>query len=166
MSETPQVQKIDRKDKTEARSDEGWLRRYPPITAFVLALLIAAVILPSALNLPQANPTQVLEYAPIPPDEDAPPPQSEGSISSLGLGGSSSLTTGLNPNPRLPGLGGKGLKPIVKKCVGKPPRQTEDPNAPPCVPFFEGDNGGSTWQGVKDDEITVLVYRSASISVC
>jgi hypothetical protein len=157
------AQEAESKSRTAAPG--GWLRQYPPLTAFVVAILIMAVLMPSALNLPQANPQQVLEYAPVPPDKDSPPESTEGNISSLGLGGSSSLSTGFNPNPRIAGPGGKGIKPVTKKCVGKPARQTEDPNAPPCVPFFDGDNGGATWQGVFDDEIIVLVYRSASISV-
>src|SRR5687768_2178126 len=46
----------------------------------------------------------------------------------------------------------------VYRCVGDPPRQSEDPLAPPCVPFFEGDNYGDTAQGVTREEITVVVY--------
>lgn len=30
--------------------------------------------------------------------------------------------------------------------------------SPPCVPFFEGNNGGATWQGVTRDEIRVVIY--------
>jgi hypothetical protein len=43
----------------------------------------------------------------------------------------------------------------VRRCVGNPPRQTEDPQSPPCVPFFDGDNGGATAQGVTRDEIRI-----------
>lgn len=142
----------------------GWIRQYPPLASLVIALLIAALILPSALNLPQSNPSTVLEYAPVPPDDDTPPPN-DGNLSALGLGSSSGLTTGSPPNtptktdPKREG--GKGKKAVTKRCVGKPLRQTEDPNSPPCVPFFEGDNGGATWQGVTEDEIVVLIYYSA-----
>jgi hypothetical protein len=140
-----------------------WLRRYPPLVSIALALLIALFVLPSALTLPNSNPTTVLEYAPVPPERDEPPPPQTGSLSTLGLGTSSSLTTGAGPPapdlpPPLPG--GKGAKPITKRCVGRPLRETEDPNSPPCVPYFEGDNGGSTWQGVTRDDITVVVYQS------
>lgn len=135
-----------------------WLRRYPPLLALILSLLIAVLILPSSLNLPQANPTQVAEFAPVPP-EDEEPPSNEGSLSQLGLGISNSLTTAGEPSPPTPREGG-GDRPITKDCVGNPPRQTEDPNSPPCVPHFEGDNGGETWQGVSADEITVLVYAN------
>lgn len=30
--------------------------------------------------------------------------------------------------------------------------------SPPCVAFFEGDNGGATYQGVTKDEVRVMVY--------
>jgi hypothetical protein len=43
----------------------------------------------------------------------------------------------------------------VRRCVGDPPRQTEDPQSPPCVNYFEGDNGGATAKGVTRDEIRV-----------
>ncbi|HVE75393.1 MAG TPA: hypothetical protein VND22_01355 [Actinomycetota bacterium] len=150
----------------EARQSSGgprWLKRYPPLVMFILAILIAALVLPSALNLPQANPSTVLEYAPIPPEDDD-ISSNEGSISELGLGSSTGLSTGAPAPPPGP-AGGKGQKPVTKRCVGKPPRQTEDPNSPPCVPFFDGDNGGVTWQGVKADEITVLVYATSHLFI-
>lgn len=144
-----------------------WLRSYVPLIFLVLAILMTVLVLPSALNLPQANPSTVLEYAPVPPDDENPPPN-DGSVSALGLGSSSGLTTGAPPTekPKVDPKkeGGKGKKAVTKRCVGKPLRQTEDPNSPPCVPFFEGDNGGETWQGVNEDEIRVLIYHSAFIS--
>lgn len=144
----------------------GALRRYPPLVFLVIVLLIAALVLPSALNLPQANPTTVLEYAPVPPEDES-PPSAEGNISSLGLGSSSGLTTGAPPSvPQVDPQkkGGSGKRPVTKRCVGKPLRQTEDPNSPPCVPFFEGDNGGATWQGVTEEEVKILIYHSAGTS--
>jgi hypothetical protein len=142
----------------------SWVRDYPPLVALLVALMIAVIVLPSALNLPQANPSQVLEYAPVPPEDDTTPPSAEGSISQLGLGSSSSLTLGVDQASTTPLKPGTGQKPVVKKCVGNPPRQSEDPNAPPCVPFFDGDNGGATWQGVTRDEVTVVLYHSSFTS--
>lgn len=152
--------------RSQSRS---WLRRYPPVVTFLIALIITLIIMPSALNLPQANPTTVVEYAPIPPeDEDQPPPQ-EGSLSTLGLGTSNTVategraSTGLKiPKP------GKGENPIVKRCVKEPSgttRQTEDPNSPPCVPFFQGENGGATYRGVTKDEVVAVVYQDAHQAV-
>ena len=47
--------------------------------------------------------------------------------------------------------------------MGNPPRQTEDPLSPPCVPFFDGDNGGSTAPGVTGDEIRVVFYNDIGL---
>lgn len=119
-------------------------------------------ILPSSLNMPQTNPAETLEYAPVPPEDDAAPPTPSGNLGSLSLAGSGSLA-GNAPEAKggpsgasIPGAVGKN--PTTKRCVGDPPRQTEDPLSPPCVAFFSGDNGGSTYQGVTRDEIRVLVY--------
>lgn len=167
------------------RSD--WGRKYPPVLSLVVALLIAVFVLPSSLNLPQANPATTLELAPVPPtDEDQPPPPG-GNVASFGLGESSTVSggdgavggnTGGGPGPAAPveeeGLGpvggaltpsqGKGKTSRTKRCVGNPPRQTEDPLSPPCVADFEGDNGGATYQGVKADEIKIVLYYDSFIS--
>jgi len=141
----------------------GWAMQYPPLGAVVVTMLLAVLALPSSLNLPQSNPSTVLEYAPVPPEDESPTQQVEGAISSLGLGSSSSLSTDPPAAELGPSLT-KAEEATVKKCVGNPPRQSEDPNAPPCQPFFEGDNGGKTWQGVTRDEVTVLIYHSSFIS--
>lgn len=43
----------------------------------------------------------------------------------------------------------------LRACVGNPPRQTEDPHSPPCVSYWEGDNGGATAKGVTATEIRI-----------
>ena len=154
-----------------------WARKYPPLLALGVGLLIALTVLPSSLNLPQSNPTETLEYAPVPPDSDA---QSGGNTNSLGLGTSSGLEGGgasgagegggpedaQSPllGPGVPPPKGRGGNPSVYRCVGNPPRQTEDPQAPPCVPYFEGDNFGATYQGVTGDEIRLLIYLDGGIN--
>ena len=155
--------------EAEAKSGASeWTRKYPPLVTILVALILAIAVLPSALNLPQTNPTQTLEYAPVPPeDSDDTPPA--GNLSSLGLGESSGIAedaeggegAGDTPPP-LPG--GKGVNPSTKRCVGNPPRQTEDPTSPPCVAYFDGDNFGATYQGVTKDEIRILIYTSGGIS--
>src|SRR5581483_2448933 len=142
-------------------------RKYPPLLSVFVALLIALVVMPSALNLPQTNPTQTLEYAPVPPDNKEPPPPN-GNLSTLGLGQSSSVNApgalgGNNTPATLPPIG-KGAAPSNKHCVGNPPRQTEDPVSPPCVAYFQGDNYGSTYQGVTKDEVRLLVYVDGNIT--
>jgi hypothetical protein len=151
-------------DTDNPKASRNWIRRYPPLIVFAVALVIMLVIMPSALNLPQSNPTTVLEYAPVPPDDDEPPPPQDGSLSTLSLGTSDTIETGALPDEGPKVKLGSGDKPIVKRCVGDPARQTEDPNSPPCVPFFTGDNGGATFRGVTKDEINVAVYRDAHIT--
>ncbi|HEX9888215.1 MAG TPA: hypothetical protein VGA69_01955 [Nitriliruptorales bacterium] len=122
-------------------------------------------MLPSALNVPQSNPSQTLEFAPVPAEDDQPPPPA-GNTASLGLGSSSNapgdaLGTDGGPPPPLPPPplpDGEGATPVTKRCVGNPPRQSEDPMAPPCVAHFEGDNFGATYRGVTGEEIRVLFY--------
>ena len=156
---------------TELQKNSGeWARKYPPLVTILVALILAIAVLPSALNLPQTNPTQTLEYAPVPPEEsDDPPPA--GNLSSLGLGESSGVAEdaeggdGGGPGEGLAPLpGGRGVNPSTKRCVGNPPRQTEDPTSPPCVAFFDGDNFGATYQGVTKDEVRVLIYMSGGVN--
>lgn len=117
-------------------------------------MIVLALVMPNALRLPQQDPSPVLEYAPVPPSDDEPPNPPPGNLNSLALGSSSTLSEGAPPAPPK----GKGDRPGNSRCVGKPPRQTEDPMSPPCVPYFQGDNFGTTWQGVTKDEINVVVY--------
>ncbi|MFN2609896.1 MAG: hypothetical protein ABR507_03345 [Actinomycetota bacterium] len=56
-----------------------------------------------------------------------------------------------------------GHQPVSEKCESG--RQTEDPNSPPCQPYFEGDNGGQTSPGVTGDEVRVLLYLNTAITV-
>lgn len=48
-------------------------------------------------------------------------------------------------------------------CVGDPPRQSLDPLSPACVPFFGGDNGGVTDQGVTAHTVTLVLYNDYGI---
>lgn len=135
------------------RGTHRWAREYPPLALLAGAVLLAALALPSALILPQASPTQTLEYAPVPGASQA----GAGSFSSLGLASSGSLGAGGAGGALAPPPGGGG-NPTSKDCVGNPPRQTEDPLSPPCVPYFAGDNGGATYQGTTASEVRVLFY--------
>jgi hypothetical protein len=148
------------------------LRTTPPLVVVGLVLLLLLALLPSALNLPQSNPTQTPEYAPVPPKDETAPP-SGGNLSSLGLAGSSSLSVSSSrgsdtgPTPLAPGSApsaGAGKSPTTKRCYGNPPRQSEDRLAPPCVANFSGDNFGSTYAGVTAEEIRVLIYLDGNFS--
>jgi hypothetical protein len=143
-----------------------WARKYPPLVALIVGLVIALAILPSALNLPQSNPQETVEYAPVPPNDENQNNQN-GNLSGLGLAGSASIGTE-------GAFGGDETPPAVTpptvprqegvRCFGKnPPRQTEDPLSPPCVGGFNGDNFGATYQGVTRDRVDVLVFLEGSI---
>ncbi|MGI8791888.1 MAG: hypothetical protein ACR2H3_01710 [Acidimicrobiales bacterium] len=160
----------------EAPAAPEWARKYPPMLAFAVALFIAFLVLPSSLNLPQTNPTTTLEYAPVPPEDQTPDAPPSGNFSSLGLGSSSGVEgagasggEGGGGGPVGPGKAGPidkgaGTSPTTFRCVGDPPRQTEDPLSQPCVPFFSGDNFGATYQGVTKDEVRLLVVVDGGIN--
>jgi hypothetical protein len=165
---------INVNDVSTGASAPEWARRYPPLVTLLVALAIAVIVLPSALNQPQANPSQTLELAPVPPTNDKPPPI--GNLNQLGLGNSSSVnaggalgegTGGDNPSGP-PGGGGGGGRPTgTKKCVilaDGIKHQTEDPLSPVCVPYYpsDADNGGGTYQGVTKDEIAIVFYEDGA----
>ncbi len=130
-------------------------RRYPALLLMVAAAVLA-LALPSALNIPLTEPTSLAEYAPVPGvgqgrDGDL---SEIGGLGSLGISPKSVQDSGQSSeNSRKP----TQFRPQLKRCVGNPPRQAEDPMSPPCVAFFDGDNGGRTYQGVTGDEIVVVV---------
>src|SRR5688572_14435380 len=121
-------------DRPQQGSD--WARRYPPLVSVAIALVIAIAVLPSALNLPQSNPSTTLEFAPVPPEDDSPPPPPGSNLGALGLGSSSGVTDGGAPGgndtpgpDEVPPLdlppagdppGGLGKSPSTKRCVGNP----------------------------------------------
>jgi len=159
------------------RVGSDWSRRYLPLIPVIIALLIALLVLPSALNLPQSNPTQTEEYAPVPPTQKTQPQQ--GNVSSFSLGNQATIGDTGNGTPPPPPPGHQlGLPPSLTSILqGKTPntkdcvydakgvlRQTEDPLSPPCVAYFSGNNFGTTYQGVSGQEIRILVYLQGDIN--
>ncbi len=141
--------------------ETGALRpRTPGIVYSVLAAIMALVISIVALTTVQPPPPTIAEFAPqaVEQIEDAPVEQTSDFGSGEGGAGDGALPT---PPPQQGGSEEQFIDvPRVRRCIGDPPRQIEDPQSPPCVPYWEGDNGGSTWKGVTRDEITVAVPRS------
>jgi len=135
---------------------------YGPLVPAALISLLLLAVLPSALGIPQTNPSETLEFAPVPPKDDSVVDPPLGNLSSLGLasgeGFSGDGALGGEGGGGVPDPRGAGKNPRTKQCVGNPPRQTEDPLSPPCVGFFNGDNFGSTYKGVTQEEVRVLFY--------
>lgn len=133
------------------------LRRYPALSYLVAAGALA-LLLPSALTLPRSGPQTLAEYAPVPGDSDQAGNVAElGSTTSKGTGFSKGDPSKVDDAPPLSGKQKFVLKQGTKRCVGNPPRQTEDPLSPPCIAFFDGDNGGATDKGVTREEVRVVV---------
>ena len=137
------------------------LRRYPAL-AWLAGAVALVLLLPSGLNVPNAGPSSLAEYAPVPGQGSGESPVAElGEASSAGLGaGPGSGSTSAAGAAEERGSSGRASsvrKPGTKRCVGDPPRQTEDPLSPPCVAFFDGDNFGATSTGVTRDEIRVVI---------
>ncbi len=144
------------------RRGPGWATRYPPLLSLAIALTIAVTVLPSSLHLPLSHPKQTREIAPVVAGDQS-EPSPPGDLGSLALAGTSRHASPSTPEyeaapdspPPLPVV---GKTPTTKRCVGMPPRQTEDKLSPPCVAHFEGDNFGATHHGVTREEIRILIY--------
>lgn len=137
------------------RTPRSGLRKYPAL-AYLGAAAALALLLPSGLIVPQSGPPTLAEYAPVPGEG-----QGTGNVSEFGQansrGGIGSAEIGQAKGQTEPNSQRVRLKAGTKRCVGKPPRQTEDPLSPPCIAFFDGDNGGATHQGVTGIEVRALV---------
>jgi hypothetical protein len=139
-------------------------RRAPAAVAGLGAAVMVLFILPNPFNVPQTNPTATAEYAPVPGNSDD--SAENANFGETGLANSSGIGAGGTGAGNLPGFlrpPPPEFKPRQKLCVGNPPRQTEDPLSPPCVPFFEGDNHGATFQGVTGKSIKVVMFNDLGV---
>src|SRR5207248_11263003 len=99
------------------------------------AVLLVAIVIPLALRAAQGSPPAIAEFAPRPqhPITNAPSEQT----STVGRNGNGAAV-GPSPSPSPSASPAGPPRAAVKHCVGDPPRQTEDPQSPPCVPFWSG----------------------------
>lgn len=126
-------------------------------SAVALLILIALVIISSASF--QNTPPAIAELAPQ--VQQIKPPLGAAALNGKGPGGDEQIP-GSIPASASPGAARPGASPTVdalqvRRCVGNPPRQIEDPQSPPCVGYYTGNNGGATSKGVTKDSI-VLAY--------
>ena len=120
-------------------------------------MLIAAF----ALQATQSPPPAIAELAPQPQKQITEAPQEQSS--KFGKGGEGAVGDSSAPPATIAPvtLPPKTIERArVRRCVGVPPRQIEDPESPPCVPYFDGDNGGATTKGVTRDEIRIALPRT------
>ena len=117
---------------------------YVNVAAAAILLTLVAMI---ALRASSTQPPAVAEFAPQAQQiHQAPTEQT----SSVGNGeGGAALPASPAPSPAASLAQGA----ILEDCVGDPPRQIEDPQSPPCVPFWQGNNGGATSSGVTSNTI-------------
>ncbi len=150
---------------TPAGSQRGPSRVSTLVHLLAAAGLVIALV-PLVLRAAQAAPPAVAEFAPQVQQtiKNAPPGQG---AALGGSGGYATPTPSPTPTPA-PGAAGATATPTpvvvppgsrVNKCVGNPPRQIEDPQSPPCVPFWDPSksNGGATSFGVTATTIYVAV---------
>lgn len=135
--------------------------RSPGIAFAVLTVVLVALVGLFAFTSRQPPPPTIAEFAPQSVENitDAPTDQSSSSGRGAGPcvnGQACDAGNGEAPIPTTPVQAPIDV-PRVRKCVGDPPRQIEDPQSPPCVPYWSGDNGGATYRGVTRDEIRIAV---------
>ena len=146
--------------KRRTRRSTAAAERYLPLVYFGAIVLIAGILLPSALRPPNQQPNQTAQLSP-----DAPPDKNPDALISS-LNRASSGTAGTGNTGAAVGAGGLaspgGPTPpttfaprACPKGVGNPPRQVESIYAAPCATPWSGNNGGATWKGVNATEIRV-----------
>ena len=101
--------------------------------------------MPLALRASHEPPPAVAEFAPAVQQQVKQAPSQQSSQFGNGNTGQNA-GTGSRPSPSPPVLNVPGNE--VHHCVGDPPRQIDDPQSPPCVAYWQGNNGGATARGV------------------
>ena len=115
--------------------------------AAVLLVVITTLVLRAAGQSPPA----IAEFAPQ-AQQVKEAPQEQTALSGSGGGGAATGQASPSPAPSPPAH----PQGTLLRCIGDPPRQTEDPQSPPCVPFWAGDNGGSTYHNVFANQLNIF----------
>lgn len=132
--------------------------RAPGVLHLAIAVIVVVAVGAIAFDARQQPPPQVLEFAPQAREQITDAPEDQAATTP---GNGTTSPTAPEPTPSATGSGEPPVQPSEiprhRRCFGDPPRQTEDPQSPPCVPYWNPsqDNGGATWQGVTPDEIRV-----------
>jgi hypothetical protein len=125
-----------------------------------IALTALAVLLPLLLNAATSAPPTAAEFSPNASQviKQAPPGSAASSNGQGGGGTGEASGAGPGSTTTVPTKTEEVAGNLLKQCVGPPPeRQIEDPQSPPCIAYWAGDNGGATSMGVTRDSIYVAV---------
>jgi hypothetical protein len=141
--------------------------RTPGAVNLAVALGVLAVLLPLLLNAATSAPPAAAEFSPnaqqvIKKAPDGQAAEVDGTGEGSAPGGEGAGPGAASPTPTpvtpTPSQGPQVSRDLLKRCVGPPPlRQIEDPQSPPCIAFWQGDNGGATAKGVTKDAIYIAV---------
>ncbi|MFN2539704.1 MAG: hypothetical protein ABR549_16340, partial [Mycobacteriales bacterium] len=131
-------------------------------TALAVAMMVGLALF--AYSVPQQPPPTIAAFAPQPKKLIVQPPPEQTTIGDdttkkgRGNGGTGGLKKTDKAKP--PKLTPKAPieVPRQRDCIGQ--LQIDDPQSPPCVPGFIGDNGGATSFGVTKDAITIAVSQN------
>jgi hypothetical protein len=139
--------------------------RTPGAVNLAVALGVLALLLPLLLHAATAAPPTAAEFSPNARQviKKAPPGQAaavngSGEGAAPGAGGSPTPTPAATPTPTPTQPAQTVAANLLKQCVGPPPlRQIEDPQSPPCIAYWKGDNGGATAKGVTRDAVYIAI---------
>ncbi len=141
----------------------------PGVVNLVLAATCALVVALFALRAASSQPPAIAEFAPQAQQQIKQAPQEQTALAGTGEGGS--LTGDFLPSPS-PSAGTLVPTPSpainrgrVRHCIGNPPRQIEDPQSPPCVPYYDGPPVGATYKGVDNLNIKIVFQQSGVASM-
>ncbi|HXA29886.1 MAG TPA: hypothetical protein VN193_14190 [Candidatus Angelobacter sp.] len=141
-------------------SSHSRAQRVPGLVNVVVALVTLALVAVVALRATASTPPALAEFAPTVQKTIQQAPQEQTDVFGNGAGGAGGGTPTPAPTPTpLPGsVSGSAPTPTplpdhttFNACVaGDPPRQIQDPQSPPCIPFWNDPkgNGCNTSMGV------------------
>lgn len=150
----------------DTSNESGRRPRGPGMTYTAAAVVMLLGLAFFAYSVPQQPPPAIAAFAPQPKKLIVQPPEEQTTIgentTNKGRGRGGAAGNKPTPKPTLPPkLDAKAPKEVPRQrdCIGQ--LQIDDPQSPPCVPGFIGDNGGATSFGVSKDTITVAVSQNA-----
>jgi len=147
------------------KSSPSRAQRVPGVVNAVVALVILALVAILALRATQSTPPALAEFAPTVQKTIQQAPQEQTDVFGNGAGGAGGGTPTPAPTPPTPAPNSAATPTplpcsgscVYNPCIGDPPRQIEDPQSPPCIPFWNDPkgNGCATSTGVTCSDIAI-----------